>query len=127
MYEWLTFTEMKNTIDLIMLYLDINEKVMETKGMPKSFKKFTTNLRLIQKQLDKIKIEKAPQPMGVKNVTPVLSPNNKEQTLWQHFTQLTQNVGLSKTFATLKSGHPLSSTHSMITQQTPEFPLIQNT
>ena len=30
-YEYLSFTEVKNTIDLILLYIDINKKVIDTK------------------------------------------------------------------------------------------------
>ena len=36
-YEYLSFNEVKNTIDLIVLYIDINSKVIETKKVNKRF------------------------------------------------------------------------------------------
>lgn len=50
-YDYLSYTEIKNTIDLIDLYLETNEKVIENKQMPTAFKDFTKNLGDIKRQL----------------------------------------------------------------------------
>ena len=60
-YEYLSFTEVKNTIDLILLYIDINKKVIDTKKVSRGFLKFTETLVQIKEQLLKIRLEPIPQ------------------------------------------------------------------
>ena len=60
-YEYLSFTEVKNTIDLILLYIDINKKVIDTKKVSRGFLKFTETLVQIKEQLQKIRLEPIPQ------------------------------------------------------------------
>ena len=52
---------MKNTLDLIQLYVEINENVIKIKRMSPRFIKFTQNLKNIKLQLQKIKFE-IPRP-----------------------------------------------------------------
>lgn len=93
--------------------------------MPRNFKKFTTNLRLIQKQLDKIKLEISPQPQGIKNTTP-RQTKHEALTIWSYFSHYSSNVGISKTFASLKSLHPMSQ-NSSTSSEIHELPQVQNT
>jgi hypothetical protein len=46
--EYLSFTEAKNTIDLIDLYIDVNQRVVEQKKTTRRFQQFTSNLSLIR-------------------------------------------------------------------------------
>lgn len=68
-YDFLTFTEVKNTIDLLALYLDVNQKVIEQKKTSKLFQQFTANMNLVKIQLKKIKIEPPVFRVGAKHTT----------------------------------------------------------
>ena len=63
-FEYLTFTEVKNTIDLLDLYIDINNQVTKEKKMPATFKRFLANMKSIRDQLNKIRLENIPIKVG---------------------------------------------------------------
>ena len=55
--EYLTYTEMKNTIDLLTLYITVNSQVREEKPTLQMFKTFTDIMKRLEVILRRIKVK----------------------------------------------------------------------
>ena len=55
--EYLTYTEMKNTIDLLTLYITVNSQVREEKATLQMFKTFTDIMKRLEVILRRIKVK----------------------------------------------------------------------
>jgi len=55
--EYLTYTEMKNTIDLLTLYITVNTQVREEKATLQMFKTFTDIMKRLEVILRRIKVK----------------------------------------------------------------------
>lgn len=55
--EYLTYTEMKNTIDLLTLYISVNTQVLSAKATLPMFRTFTDIMKRLEVILRRIKVK----------------------------------------------------------------------
>lgn len=56
-YDFLSFSEMRNVIDLINLYITVNQEVIKTKSKSQTFKKFHATMQNIKNKIDMIRVD----------------------------------------------------------------------
>lgn len=126
-YDYLTFTEVKNTIDLLALYLDVNKKVVEGKKTSKLFQQFTANMNLIKIQLTKIKIEMPVFKIGSKHTTTPTALS--EQSIWSYFTMVSQKTSaqkeISNKFGRISKENPSPNSTGESTRELPRLIVTQ--
>lgn len=64
-YDFLSFSEMRNVIDLLNLYITVNQEVIKTKSKSRTFKKFHETMVNIKNKIDMIKVESIENPHNV--------------------------------------------------------------
>ena len=56
-YDFLSFSEMRNVIDLLNLYITVNQEVISTKSKSRTFKRFHETMQNIKNKIDMIRVE----------------------------------------------------------------------
>jgi hypothetical protein len=56
-YDYLSFAEMRNVIDLLVLYISVNQKVIDIGKSSKKFMKFHNNMIEVRETLKTIRID----------------------------------------------------------------------
>ena len=56
-YDFLSFSEMRNVIDLLNLYITVNQEVIQTKIKSRTFKKFHETMLNIKNKIDMVRVD----------------------------------------------------------------------